>query len=89
MYNYYLTGTNPGDTPMCPAGDADPRWSIQWSSTEAGRRDSQPCPTIQGTNTTGFAFRECGEDGKWEEEVDVINCRSAQFEELENQAVSL
>lgn len=81
-------GMTVDDAMTCPEGDVDPRWGITWSATEGGRRDTQPCPAIDGMETAGVASRLCGRNGKWEEEVEVINCRNVVFENLFNEAVS-
>ena len=76
-----------GGTSTCPDGDKDPRWGIAWTTTTAGNRDSQPCPAVNGAQSVGFANRRCDSDGDWEEQVDVSNCGSAAFAEVESNAV--
>lgn len=76
----------PDDVISCPEGDIDPRWGIEWAAAQAGRRGTQPCPAFDDADTVGFAFRVCGQDGEWEEEVDVTVCRNLMFSMLESQA---
>ena len=71
----------------CINGDKDTKWGLVWNTTLAGNRDSQPCPVVSGVQSAGFAFRRCGDNGEWEEEVDVSNCRSLAFDEIERNAV--
>ena len=73
----------------CPNGDVDSRWGISWLATPAGGRDSQPCPVVGNGTSSGFAFRTCGADGDWEEEVDVMNCRDSRFLQLDEAAVRM
>lgn len=73
---------------MCPDGDVDRTWGIEWDAIRTGARASQPCPVVMNTETTGFAFRECGDDGEWEEEVDVTSCKTSAIADIEDQAVS-
>ncbi len=77
----------------CREGDIDDTYGISWGETNVGNRNAQPCPNLAGANvegfeTSGFAYRLCGEGGQWEESVDVTNCLSDSFVDLKNAAVS-
>lgn len=82
-----ITAFDSGDILRCDDGDRDSRFNLAWTTTLAGRKDSQPCPTVAGVESTGFASRLCDIEGEWEDQVDVLNCRSVKFDELENSAV--
>lgn len=73
---------------MCHNNDRDPRWGIVWTATAVGTWDSQPCPAIGGMQSSGFAYRLCSHSRHWEEEVDVLNCKSVAFDDLDSNAVS-
>lgn len=39
--------------------------ALCWPPTKAGTTASQRCPSVDGSDTNKFAYRTCGQDGKW------------------------
>ncbi len=72
-------------TAGCPR-EVDSVWGITWEVTRISATGSQPCPQVNGSYT-GFAYRECGSDGKWESSVNATGCSSAVFSSLSDETV--
>ena len=62
-------------------------WGIIWEISRVGFTGSAPCPAVNGSYT-GFAYRECGSDGKWGSNIDVTYCSNDEFSSLSSDVVS-
>lgn len=73
---------------FCEGGDVDQTYGLEWESTAVGSSDSQACPTVNGLQTQGLAFRQCLEGNEWDSFINVSNCQTPEFGDLRNFAVS-